>query len=121
MESLHISSAAWQIVPEGITTINLEAVDNLDSVLVSVLPGLAMPLGPVDLILSNDVDVIEERELRVDELTEILLSSNEDLVLHSTHELTVLAFTGEAGATVMLPDDHQPVDDKGHCEWAACS
>lgn len=103
---------------QGVNRPYAYTLDNdLDSVLVSVLPGLAMPLGPVDLILSNDVDVIEERELRVDELTEIVLSSDEDLVLRSTHELTVLAFTGEAGATVMLPDDHQPVNDKGHA-WA---
>ena len=89
----------------------------LDSVLLAVLPGLAMPLGPVDLTFSGSAGVLEERELRVDELTEYLMTSNDDVVLYSTHELTVVAMTGEAGATVMLPNDHQPVDDRGHA-WA---
>ena len=89
----------------------------LDSVMVAVLPGLAMPLGPIELTISNASGELEERELRVDELTEIGLALNEDLVLHSSHELTVVALRGDAGATVMLPNDHEPVDDRGHA-WA---
>ena len=90
---------------------------NLDNALVTVLPGLTMPLGPIELALENSTDVVEERQLRVDELTTFTLGGTEDLVLSSTHELTVLAMRGEAGASILLPSDHEPVDDRGHA-WS---
>jgi len=89
----------------------------LDAAMVTVLPGLTMPLGPVELTLEYNGDVVEERQLRVDELATFLLSESGDLVLTSTHELTVLALRGEAGASLLIPSDHEPVDDRGHA-WS---
>ena len=93
----------------------LEAV--LDEVLFTVTPGLAMPLGPIDVSLN--VEGVEETSimLRVDDVHAFDLTSIGEAVLTSTHALTVMGKTGESGATYLLPNAPEPSDKRGHA-WS---
>jgi hypothetical protein len=93
----------------------LEAV--LDEVLFTVTPGLAMPLGPIDVSLN--VEGVEETSimLRVDDVHAFDLTSIGEAVLTSTHALTVMGKTGESGATYLLPNAPEPSDKRGNA-WS---
>lgn len=90
----------------------LEAV--LDSVAFTVTPGLAMPLGPIEVLLRVDGVDIQSSMLRVDDMDVFDLSNTGEAVLVSTHALTVLGSTGESGATYLLPTMPEPSDKRGH-------
>lgn len=93
----------------------LEAV--LDKVIFTVTPGLAMPLGPIEVILQIDGDDVETSMLRVDDVASFDLTSKGEAVLVSSHALTVLGTTGESGATYLLPSMVEPSDKRGHA-WS---
>ena len=73
----------------------LDAV--LDRVSVTVTPGLAMPLGPIEIQLVEDGVEVETTSLRVDEMTTLDLQNRGETVLSSSHALTVFASIGEGG------------------------
>jgi hypothetical protein len=93
----------------------LEAV--LDKVIFTVTPGLAMPLGPIEVILQIDGNDVETSMLRVDDVASFDLTSKGEAVLVSSHALTVLGTTGESGATYLLPSMVEPSDKRGHA-WS---
>ena len=89
----------------------------VDRALVSVAPGLAMPLGPVDVTLSSSGDEISTLDLRVDDLKSFDLSTLGTVTVSSSHELVVLAQIGTGGTTYLEPTDSEPSDKRGH-SWA---
>ena len=89
----------------------------LDFVTFTVTPGLAVPLGPIDVILVVDGEEIASTALRIDDVSEFDLSSIGEASLISTHELTVLGHTGSGGATFLLPSTIAPSDKTGHA-WS---
>jgi hypothetical protein len=89
----------------------------VDRALVSVAPGLAMPLGPVDVTLTSSGTDITTVDLRVDELKSFDLSQLGTVTVSSSHELVVLAEMGTGGATYLEPTDSEPSDKRGH-SWA---
>ena len=93
----------------------LEAV--LDEVMFTVTPGLAMPLGPIDVSLSVNGEEEQTVMLRVDDVHSFDLSTTNEAVLSSTHALTVMGKTGESGATYVLPNAPEPSDKRGHA-WS---
>lgn len=93
----------------------LEAM--LDAALVTVTPGLAMPLGPIDLVLTDSNEELFTEALRIDEMTTLDLKNIGEVVLTSTHALTVLGQTGDAGSTYVLPNAPEPSDKRGHA-WS---
>ncbi len=86
----------------------------LDSVSFTVTPGLAMPLGPIEVMLQVNGEEVESSLLRVDDMDVFDLSEIGEAVLVSTHALTVLGNTGEHGATYVLPNMPEPSDKRGH-------
>ena len=93
----------------------LDAV--LDRVSVTVTPGLAMPLGPIEIQLVEDGVEVETTSLRVDEMTTLDLQNRGETVLSSSHALTVFASIGEGGAAYVMPNAPEPSDKRGHA-WS---
>lgn len=93
----------------------LEAV--IDRVSITVTPGLAMPLGPIDVVLTEDGRELLTTSLRVDETTSIDLTTIGEATLSSSHELNVFAQVGQGGATYVLPNSPEPSDKRGHA-WS---
>lgn len=91
--------------------------DILDSVRITVTPGLAMPLGPVDLELKQGDTTLLTTTLRIDEMRVLDLTSIGESVLSSSHALNVFGQTGESGVTYVLPNAVEPSDKKGHA-WS---
>ena len=89
----------------------------LEEVSLTVTPGLAMPLGPIDIELIEDGVEIATRSLRVDEMTTFDLESLGESVLSSTHALTVFGHVGASGATYVLPNAPEPADKRGQA-WS---
>ena len=89
----------------------------LDSVSITVTPGLAMPLGPIEVDLSEDNVEVLSTSLRVDEMTTIDLSEYGTTTLASSHALTVFGHIGNDGATYVLPNSPEPSDKRGHA-WS---
>ena len=73
--------------------------DAMDRVSITVMPGLAMPLGPIGVTLTVDGAERLATSLRVDETTSIDLSSIGEATLSSTHELNVFAHVGAVSYT----------------------
>lgn len=93
----------------------LEAV--LDSVMFTVTPGLAMPLGPIEVVLQVNGNDAQTSMLRVDDVASFDLTSTGEAVMVSSHALTVLGSTGDSGATYLLPSMSEPSDKRGHA-WS---
>jgi hypothetical protein len=90
---------------------------HLDRVMFTVTPGLAMPLGPIDVALKVNGDEVGNVALRVDQTDAFDLSSLGTAILVSSHALTVLGETGDSGAAYILPNSPEPSDKKGHA-WS---
>ena len=89
----------------------------IDKAIVSVAPGLAMPLGPVDVTLSESGTDLVSKDLRVDDMEVFDLTQYGTVTVSSSHELVVLAQKGTGGATYLEPTDREPSDKMGHA-WA---
>jgi len=76
----------------------------LEHVSLTVTPGLAMPLGPIDIHLVENGVEVETTSLRVDEMATLDLQNRGEVVLSSSHELTVFGSIGEGGATYVMPN-----------------
>ena len=87
---------------------------DLDEVAFSVSPGIAMPLGPVQVELTESEESISTTQLRVDDMATLDLTQLGEVVLSSSHELVVMATSGQGGATYLLPTDLEPSDKRGH-------
>ena len=89
----------------------------IDRVSITVTPGLAMPLGPIDVVLNEDGEELLSTSLRVDETTSIDLTAIGEATLSSSHELNVFALVGQGGAAYVLPNSPEPSDKRGHA-WS---
>jgi len=93
----------------------LEAV--FDTARVTVTPGLAMPLGPIDIALHEDGEQRTITSLRVDEMATFDLEDIGEAVLTSSHALNVHVAVGSSGATYVLPNSPEPADKRGQA-WS---
>lgn len=93
----------------------LEAV--LDSAVVTVTPGLAMPLGPIDVTLYENGEELLLTSLRVDEMATFDLENIDEATLTSSHALNVYGLVGNGGATYVLPNSPEPADKRGQA-WS---
>ena len=89
----------------------------LDKVSITVRPGLAMPLGPIEVELKESDSEVMTTSLRVDEMTTIDLSTYGTTTLASSHALTVFGHIGGEGATYVSPNSPEPSDKRGHA-WS---
>ena len=88
-----------------------------DKVLFTVAPGLAIPLGPVDVEVFGNGEVTDTIQLRVDGMHEMNATTQELFTLASSHELNVFVERGIGGSTLVNPNDASPIDGTGR-SWS---
>ncbi|DAC47849.1 MAG TPA: hypothetical protein D7H93_00215, partial [Candidatus Poseidoniales archaeon] len=91
--------------------------DWAERVLFTVAPGLAIPLGPVDVDLLEAGEVTDNIQLRVDGMHEINAAEYQLFTLASSHELNVFVERGDGGSTMVTPNDASPIDNTGR-SWS---
>ncbi len=91
--------------------------DWAERVLFTVAPGLAIPLGPVDVDLLEAGEVTDNIQLRVDGMHEINAADYQLFTLASSHELNVFVERGDGGSTMVTPNDASPIDNTGR-SWS---
>ena len=87
--------------------------DWIDNLAVSAKQGLASPLGPIKIKLLNGETVTDTIQMNVDDTITIDANSISDLRIESSHELTLLASSGQGGAAMITPDNPSKVDQTG--------
>ena len=89
----------------------------VDTAMVTVTPGLAMPLGPIEISLMEGGEETSAVSLRVDEMATFDLTNIGEAVLSSSHALNVHTLVGNSGATYVLPNSPEPSDRRGQA-WS---
>ena len=89
----------------------------VDTAMVTVTPGLAMPLGPIEISLMEDGEETSAVSLRVDEMATFNLTNVGEATLSSSHALNVHTLVGNSGATYVLPNSPEPSDRRGQA-WS---
>lgn len=85
----------------------------VDDIAVTSAKGLAAPLGPIKIKLLVDGSLSDNIAMNIDESINIDTSLISDLVLESSHELTILASSGQGGGVLVTPDNPDKTDGKG--------
>ena len=85
----------------------------IDDIAVTSAKGLAAPLGPIKIKLLIDGSLSDNIAMNIDESINIDTSIMTDLVLESSHELTILASSGQGGGVLVTPDNPGKTDGKG--------
>ena len=85
----------------------------IDDIAVTSAKGLAAPLGPIKIKLLIDGSLSDNIAMNIDESINIDTSIMADLVLESSHELTILASSGQGGGVLVTPDNPGKTDGKG--------
>ena len=85
----------------------------VDDIAVTSAKGLAAPLGPIKIKLLIDGSLSDNIAMNIDESINIDTSLISDLVLESSHELTILASSGQGGGVLVTPDNPGKTDGKG--------
>jgi hypothetical protein len=89
-----------------------------DQFLLTAKPGLALPLGPIEVSLTGDNGYEYSTELLVDEVFSAqYLNSVTNLTVESTHELNILALAGSDGATYIPPNQPDAASKMGR-SWS---
>ena len=84
-----------------------------ESVSMTASPGLALPLGPIDVEIWNQSTKVSEIELMVDGMFILNTSSSGEIAIHSSHQLHLLISKGIGGTALMQSNDPSPVDSTG--------
>lgn len=84
-----------------------------DSAQISILTGLAIPLGPVEVRITDDGEIVQNAELQIHESTSIDLTSIINPEITSSHELVIIYSKGDGGASLIAPTESSPTDNTG--------
>ena len=87
--------------------------DWVENLAISSAKGLAAPLGPIKIKLMVDGSLSENIAMNIDQSINFDTSTMTDLVLESSHELTILASSGQGGAVLVTPDNPSKNDGQG--------
>ena len=84
-----------------------------ESVSLTASPGLALPLGPIEIEIWNQSVKEFERDLMVDGMYTLDTSSLGEIIIHSSHQLHLLISKGDGGTALMQANDPSPIDSTG--------
>jgi len=84
-----------------------------ESVSMTASPGLALPLGPIEIEIWNQSVKQSELNLMVDGMYTLDTSALGETVIHSSHQLHLLISKGSGGTALMQANDPSPVDSTG--------
>ena len=87
--------------------------DWVESLAVSSAKGLAAPLGPIKIKTTTNGVLADNFAMNVDQSINIDASTITDLVLESSHELTILGSSGLGGGVLVTPDNPDKSDGQG--------
>ena len=84
-----------------------------ESAQIAISTGLAIPLGPVQVKITDDGEIIQTADLQIHESTSVDLTSTSSPEISSSHELVVIYSKGQGGAALMTPTKSSPTDNYG--------
>ena len=84
-----------------------------ESVSMTASPGLALPLGPIEIEIWNQSVKQSELNLMVDGMYTLDTGALGETVIHSSHQLHLLISKGSGGTALMQANDPSPVDSTG--------
>ena len=84
-----------------------------DSAHIAISTGLAIPLGPVEVRITDSGNVVQTADLQIYESTLVDLTSNNDPKITSSHELVVIYSNGEGGTSLITSTQPNPTDNTG--------
>ena len=84
-----------------------------ESAQIAISTGLAIPLGPVQVKITDDGEIIQTADLQIHESTSVDLTSTISPEISSSHELVVIYSKGQGGAALMTPTKSSPTDNYG--------
>ena len=87
--------------------------DWVENLAISSAKGLAAPLGPIKIKLMVGGSLSENIAMNIDQSINFDTSTMTDLVLESSHELTIVASSGQGGAVLVTPDNPSKNDGQG--------
>ena len=87
--------------------------DWVEDLTITSAKGLAAPLGPVKMKVLVGGSLTDNIAMNIDQSINIDVSTMVDLVLESSHELTILASSGQGGGVLVTPDNPSKTDEKG--------
>ena len=85
----------------------------IDAIEISANQGLASPLGPIKIKLIDIETLAEIVEMNVDESVSIDVTTYNQLMVESSHELVIIGSSGLGGATTVTPDNPSKIDRSG--------
>jgi len=84
-----------------------------DSAHIAISTGLAIPLGPVEVRITDQGEVVQTADLQIYESTFVDLTSNIEPEITSSHELVVIYSKGDGGTSLIAPTQAIPTDNTG--------
>jgi hypothetical protein len=84
-----------------------------ESAQIAISTGLAIPLGPVQVKITDDGEIIQTADLQIHESTSVDLTSIGSPEISSSHELVVIYSKGQGGAALLTPTKSSPTDNYG--------
>ena len=87
--------------------------DWIENLAVSSAKGLAAPLGPIKIKAMSGGVVADNFAMNVDQSINIDTSTITDLVIESSHELSILGSSGLGGGVLVTPDNPDKSDGQG--------
>ena len=84
-----------------------------DSAHIAISTGLAIPLGPVEVRITDLGEVVQTADLQIYESTFVDLTSNNAPEITSSHELVVIYSKGDGGTSLIAPTQATPTDNTG--------
>lgn len=94
-------------------TWNYEIPDYSENLVFSVKSGITIPLGPTEVELYSNSEIIDTISLLIDDTVSLDLSNKEITEVRSESQLNILSLTGNSGSTILRPDDSNSLTGLG--------
>lgn len=89
----------------------------VEGAIMTASPGLALPLGPIEIEVWNEFGRLSQHELMVDGVLSLDLETFDNISIQSSHMLHMLYSQGTGGTALMTPNDPSPIDSTGR-SWS---
>jgi hypothetical protein len=84
-----------------------------ESAQISISTGLAIPLGPVEVKITDNGELVQTADLQIHESASVDLTTIVSPEIKSSHELVVIYSKGDGGASLITPTESSPTDRTG--------
>ena len=84
-----------------------------ESAQIAISTGLAIPLGPVEVKITDSGEVVQTVKLQIYESMSLDLTTNIAPEIKSSHELIIIYSKGDGGTSLIAPTQSSPIDNTG--------